>query len=74
MKISKKDALMWFEFFAQLPEDEQLLNRQQEIVLATFAQIEDAVEHRREQMMKEIPDLRSLAGRTYFVGNVICGK
>ena len=24
MKISKKDALMWFEFFAQLPEDEQL--------------------------------------------------
>ena len=68
MKISKKDALMWFEFFAQLPEDEQLLNRQQEIVLATFAQIEDAVEHRREQMMKEIPNLRSLAGRTYFVG------
>jgi len=68
MKISKKDALMWFEFFAQLPEDEQLLNRQQEIVLATFAQIEEAVEHRREQMMKEIPNLRTLAGRTYFVG------
>ena len=68
MKISKKDALMWFQFFAQLPEDEQLLNRQQEIVLATFAQIEDAVEHRREQMMKEIPNLRSLSGRTYFVG------
>lgn len=22
MKISKKDALMWFEFFAMLPEDE----------------------------------------------------
>ena len=21
MKISKKEALMWFEFFAQLPED-----------------------------------------------------
>ncbi len=69
MKISKKDALMWFDFFAQLPEDEQLLTRQQEIVYAAFAQIEEAVEHRREQMMKEIPNLRTLAGRTYYVGS-----
>ena len=69
MKISKKDALMWFEFFAQLPEDEALLIRQQEIVYAAFAQIEAAVEHRREQMMKEIPGLRTLAGRTFYVGN-----
>ena len=23
MKISKKDALLWFEFFASLPEDEE---------------------------------------------------
>ena len=40
MKISKKDALSWFEFFAQLPAGEQLLVKQQEIVYATFAQIE----------------------------------
>ena len=46
MKISKKDALMWFEFFAQLPEDEELLTHQQEIALATFAQIEAAVDAR----------------------------
>ena len=32
MKISKKDALSWFEFFAQLPAGEQLLVKQQEIV------------------------------------------
>ena len=69
MKISKKDALMWFEFFAQLPEDEHLMTRQQEIVYAAFAQIEEAVEARRAQMMKEIPGLRCLAGRTYFVGD-----
>ena len=25
MKISKKDALMWFEFFAALPPEEELL-------------------------------------------------
>ena len=40
MKISKKDALLWFRFFAMLPEEEELLPRQQEILYATFAQIE----------------------------------
>ena len=39
MKISKKDALSWFEFFAQLPAGEQLLVKQQEIVYATFAPV-----------------------------------
>ena len=68
MKISKKDALMWFEFFAMLDEEEEILPRQQEIILATLAQIERAVEHRRAQMMKEIPGLKSLEGRTYYVG------
>ena len=41
MKISKKDALSWFEFFAQLPAGEQLLVKQQEIVYATFAQMKN---------------------------------
>ena len=68
MKISKKDALMWFEFFAMLDEEEDILPRQQEIILATLAQIERAVEHRREQMQAEIPGLKSLKGRTYYVG------
>ena len=36
MKISKQDALTWFRFFAELPEDEDLLPRQQEIALALF--------------------------------------
>ena len=40
MKISKKDARMWFQFFANLPEDEPLMPHQQEIALAAFAQIE----------------------------------
>ena len=47
MKISKKDALTWFRFFAELPEDEPLGCRQQEISLAVFSQIETAVEARR---------------------------
>ena len=54
MKISKKDALMWFEFFAMLPEDEELLTNQQEIALATFAQIEAAIDARNEKLMAEL--------------------
>ena len=69
MKISKKDALMWFRFFAELPEDEALLPNQQEIAYATFYQIERAVNARRDAMMQEIPGLKCLEGRTYYVGN-----
>ncbi|MBE5794594.1 MAG: radical SAM protein [Clostridiales bacterium] len=68
MKISKKDALMWFQFFAELPEEEELTPNQQEIVYATMAQIEAAVEDRREKMKAQIPGLKSLQGRTLYVG------
>ena len=54
MKISKKDALLWFSFFAQLDEEEELLPKQMELVYATFAQIEDAVDARNEKLMAEI--------------------
>ena len=68
MKISKKDALMWFSFFAQLPEEEELMPKQMELVYATFAQIEDAIDARNEKLMAEIKGLKSVNGRTYFVG------
>lgn len=69
MKISKRDALTWFEFFASLPEDADLMTRQQEIVYATFAQIEAAVDHRNASLMSEIRNLKALEGRTCFVGD-----
>lgn len=53
MKISKKDALMWFRFFAELPDDEELMPHQQEIALAALAQIETAVNKRREALAAE---------------------
>lgn len=68
MKISKKDALMWFEFFAELPEEEELSSMHEEIVYATFAQIEAAVNARNEKLMAEIKTLKTLENRTYFVG------
>lgn len=69
MKISKADALTWFEFFAALPEEEEILTRQQEIVYAAFAQIEAAVDHRNDLLMSEIKNLKTLQNRTYFVGS-----
>lgn len=69
MKISKKDALMWFEFFSILPEDEEIVTKQQEIIYSTFAQIEEAIDHRNELLMAEIRSLKTLDNRTYYMGN-----
>ena len=51
MKISKRDALAWFQFFAALPEEEELLPHQQEIVYAVLSQIEEAVAQRNAALM-----------------------
>ncbi len=69
MLISKADALTWFTFFAELPEDEPLLPRQQEIALATLAQIETAEEARVDRLKADIPGLKSLNGRSFYVGD-----
>ena len=69
MKISKKDALIWFEFFAMLPEDEEIQTRQQEIVYAVFAQIEAAVNQRHARLFAEIKALKTLQNRTFYVGD-----
>ena len=70
MKISKRDALMWYSFFAQLDEEEPLMPRQQEIALAVLSQIELAQEARIAELRAEIPGgVKTIAGRTYFVGD-----
>ena len=68
MKISKQDARMWFRFFAALPPGEEMPPRQQEIALAVFAQLERAVQARDKALCANIPGLRSLDGRTFYVG------
>ena len=70
MKISKKDALQWFTFFAALPEDQPLGCRQQEIALAVFSQIELAAEARFRALAAEIPGLKGLGPgpSTLYVG------
>lgn len=69
MKISKKDALTWFEFFSILPEDEEVMVKQQEIILATFAQIEAVIDYRNDKLMSEIKGLKTLKDRTLYVGD-----
>lgn len=68
MKISKKDARTWFEFYAELPEDEEVGARHQEIIFATFAQIEAAIDYQSEKLMSRITGLKTLEKRTFFVG------
>ena len=69
MKISKKDALTWFEFFAILPEEEEILTKQQDIIFSTFAQIEEAIDDRNDKLMSKIKGLKTLENRTVFVGD-----
>ena len=52
-----------------LPEDEELMIKQQEIIYATFAQIEAAIDDRNNRLMSEIKGLKTLENRTYFVGS-----
>ena len=60
MKISKKDALMWFRFFAELPEDEPLMPHQQELAWAVISQIETAGDARHKELMAQNPQYAAL--------------
>ena len=71
MKISKADARTWFEFFASLPEYEELSPRQEEIVWAALRQIEEAVEAEQRRLIGEIPGVDSLDGRALDPGPLL---
>ena len=69
MKISKNDALIWFDYFSQMTEEEEITVKHEEIIYATFAQIEAAVEQKRERLISKIKGLKTLQNRTFYVGN-----
>ncbi len=69
MKISKNDALIWFDYFSQMAEDEEINTKHEEIIYATFAQIEASIDHRNDILMSEIKSLKTLENRTFFVGD-----
>lgn len=70
MKISKQDALIWF-IISRNYRSKRTSTKHEEIIYATFAQIEAAVDQRNETLMAEIKNLKTLENRTYFVGKKI---
>ena len=70
MLISKSDSLKWFEFFSDITaEGEELTPKQNEIALAVLSQIELATEALHDGQLSKIQGLKSLKGRTYYIGN-----
>lgn len=70
MKISKKDAYEWFNHLSSLSGDKsEVYKRFSPIIESTIRQIELSVNRKHENMKKEISDLKTLKGRTYFVGD-----
>ena len=71
MKISKKDALEWFEFLSSIPGDKkEIIEKYETVVGSTFRQIELAVNDKIKKMQSEVPTLENMKGRTFFVGDV----
>ncbi|MFB0917917.1 MAG: radical SAM protein [Clostridiaceae bacterium] len=68
MKISKSDALLWFDHYSNMGEDEGITVKDEEIIYSVLAQIEAAVEANNEKLMGEIKGLKTLENRTYYVG------
>ena len=70
MRISKADSLKWFEFFSEISaEGEELTVKQHEIALAVLSQIEAATEALHLEQLSKIKGLKSLKGRTYYIGD-----
>lgn len=68
MKISKKDALEWFEYIITLNDDEKNNALFMDIVFSTLSQIEIAEKSRIKTLISEIKDIKRFHGRTLYVG------
>lgn len=69
MKISKKEALQWFEYLITLNEDEQNNPVFMDIVFSTLSQIELAERSKIKRLISNIKDIKSLSGQTLYVGD-----
>jgi len=69
MNISKNEVISWFNFFENLPYEEELMADQLELVYDVFDEIERKVEAENDALLKEVPNIKTLCGRTYYVGN-----
>ncbi len=69
MKISKKEALEWFEFLSDIPVDVSVIFEEySEIIRSTQRQIEKAYLNEILSIQNRIKELKDMKGRTYYVG------
>ncbi|MGL5124006.1 MAG: radical SAM protein [Fusobacteriaceae bacterium] len=70
MKISKKDALEWFEFLSKIPgKKEEIEEKYEKVIGSVFRQIELSVKNSHKITMENIQNIQNLKGRTFFVGD-----
>ncbi len=70
MNISKKDAIEWFKYLADIPSDnEEIFKEYDAIIRSTLRQIERSYMNNIKRMQEEISQLENFKGRTFFLGD-----
>lgn len=69
MNISKKEALQWFEYLADIPSNvEEVFDIYQPIIQSTKRQIERSYLAEIAAIQEKIEGLKSMRGRTFYLG------
>jgi pyruvate formate-lyase activating enzyme-like uncharacterized protein len=69
MKISKQEALEWFEYLADVPVDaKEVFEEYEDIIRSTTRQIEKTYMKEIADIQSKIDGLKDMKGRTYYVG------
>lgn len=70
MNISKKDAIEWFKYLADIPSDNEEIFKEYDVIIrSTLRQIERSYMNKIKRMQEEISHLENFKGRTYFLGD-----
>ena len=70
MNISKKDAIEWFDYLANIPSDNENVFREYDLIVrSTLRQIERSYMDKIKIMQDEIKGLQNFKGRTFFLGD-----
>ena len=69
MKISKIEALEWFNYLADIPVDaKDVFDEYEDIIRSTQRQIERSYMNEVAEIQSNIDGLKDMKGRTYYVG------
>lgn len=84
MRISKSEAIEYFEKFSKEKDAVNCYINNQEVIDSILAQIEEVVDARNDKLISNIKGIKRLKNRTFYVGNdkkfpkgcisCLCGK